>query len=196
MRDYTACYRHRNLVTPRMFHNWGHTMSSFFTLTQKHLRLTPLHDGHVYSVLSSWIYLLATAPLPEAFLSMFRISKAINKVNFKFQLRLCAASLWQRERSAIEEKESAQEAVQIYQASLLLTSPVTKKNKIFSVNELSNNIASADYRWYGTLISRVVAVGLKTPTLLTWPYTARVTDSLLFGDLSTICPCISMVTVT
>lgn len=52
-----------------------------------------------------------------------------------------------------------------------------KKNKIFSVNDLSNNIASADYRWYGTLIPRVVAVGLKTPTLLTWPYTARVTHT-------------------
>lgn len=37
-----------------------------------------------------------------------------------------------------------------------------KKNKIFSVNGLSHSKVSVDYTQYGTLISKVVAVGLKT----------------------------------
>lgn len=77
-----------------------------------------------------------------------------------------------------------------------------KKNKIFSVNELSNNIASVDYRWYGTLIPRVVAVGLKTSNTVDLAFSFHSQGHRLPSlwscstDLTTICPCISIVTVT
>lgn len=77
-----------------------------------------------------------------------------------------------------------------------------KKNKIFSVNELSNNIASVDYRWYGTLIPRVVAVGLKTSNTVDLAFSSHSQGHRLSSywscstDFTTICPCISIVTVT
>lgn len=49
-------------------------------------------------------------------------------------------------KSALEEKEATYDTAQIYQASLFINITCYKKNKIFSVNELSNNITSADYR--------------------------------------------------
>lgn len=77
-----------------------------------------------------------------------------------------------------------------------------KKNKIFSVNELSNNITSVDYRWYGMLIPRVVAVGLKTSNTVDLAFSFHSQGHSLPSfwscstDLTTICPCNSIVIVT
>lgn len=53
----------------------------------------------------------------------------MNQISLKFQLRLCSAPQWLGKRSAAKEKEATHDTAQIYQASLLLTSPVTKRTK-------------------------------------------------------------------
>lgn len=72
-----------------------------------------------------------------------------------------------------------------------------KKNKIFSVNELSNNIASVDYRWYRTLIpsscSRIKS--LYTVDLASMHSQGHRLLSFwsCSANLTTVCPFISIV---
>ena len=97
----------------------------------KHLpKITPPHDKHVCCVLGSQMNILLSKytcqqKLHEQELCHFPVHIQVFTANFRF----CAAPQWLVRRSAVEGKEAAQDAGQIYQASLLLTSPVTKRTK-------------------------------------------------------------------
>lgn len=144
-------------------------------------------------------------PAGKSFMSISCAHSSFSRlwINLKFQLRWCAAPQWCRERSAEKERKRSNTGRWTYLSSIpFINITCYKKNKIFSVNELSNNIASVDYRWYGTLIPRVVAVGLKTSNTVDLAFPFHSQGQRLSShwscstDFTTICPCISIVTVT
>lgn len=112
-RDYTACYRHRKLVTPQMFHNWGSAQCQRLYGPTKHLpKINPARYRHILCSRKSDEYftkqnihhrqsfMSRTWWYPCAPLGLSRVSQ----ISLKFQLRLCAAPQWLGERSTGEEK--------------------------------------------------------------------------------------------
>lgn len=134
LRDYTACYHHGKLVTPQMFQNPGCSMSASLpsckTLNLKyhHCRMKNMFIVYRKVYFSKQNIPASKSPMSRSFVISLAYL-AMNQITLKSQLRLCAAPQWLGERSAAEEKEATQDTAQIYQASLLLTSPVTKRTK-------------------------------------------------------------------